>query len=82
MALCGIAILLLHRRAERHLYLTSEPGTLAAAVAFGGTSELSRIVNVKDTDEEMRTILADLHFGIDPVECTLACFACSSRNVL
>lgn len=59
--------MVLHRRAARNLILTTEPGTLAAAVALAGMSDLSHLLKGHDTEEEMRAMLADLRFGIDPV---------------
>lgn len=67
MALGGLAVLILHRKASRSLALTTEPGTLAAAVALGGASDMSHLLSGKDTEEEMRAMLADLQFTIDPV---------------
>lgn len=67
MALLGVAIAILHHRATRSLHLTSEPSTLASAVALAGQSDLGRILDGKDTKEEMHAILADLNFALDPV---------------
>lgn len=67
MALLGTLITILHHRASRNLHLTSEPGTLAAAIALAGMSDLAHILDGKDTLEDMHTILADLHFALDPV---------------
>lgn len=67
IALGGLAVVVLHRRAARQLILTSEPGTLAAAIALAGHSDMSQMLKGYDTEEEMRAMLADLRFTIDPV---------------
>lgn len=67
MAIIGAWVAVLHHRAARNLALTAEPGTLAAAIAVAGLSVIAHILDGKDTTEEMRAILADLHFTIDPV---------------
>jgi hypothetical protein len=67
MAIIGACVAVLYHRAARNLVLTAEPGTLAAAVAFAGLSVIAHILDGKDTEEEMRAMLADLHFTIDPV---------------
>lgn len=72
MALGGIAILLLHRKAQRTLALTSPPGTLAAAVAITGKTDLAHMIDGTDTEADMRVMLADLKFGIDTV--SFGCF--------
>lgn len=67
MAIIGISITIMHHRASRDLVLTSEPGTLAAAIALAGMSDLAQILDGKDTYDDMRAMLADLHFALDPV---------------
>lgn len=77
MALGGLVVLILHRKASRHLALTREPGTLAAAIALGGASDMSHLLRGKDTEEEMRAMLADLQFTIDPVCAIVIVVGCS-----
>src|SRR5690348_11311441 len=67
MAFGGILILVLHRRSRRGLTLATEPGTLAAAVAVAGNSDLPHLLDGKDTDAAMRAMLSDLNFGLDKV---------------
>jgi len=67
MAIIGTCVTVLYHRAARNLVLTAEPGTLAAAVALAGLSVIAHILDGKDTEEEMRAMLAGLHFTIDPV---------------
>jgi len=67
MAIIGACVTVLYHRAARNLVLTAEPGTLAAAVALAGLSVIAHILDGKDTEEEMRAMLVDLHFTIDPV---------------
>lgn len=67
MAIIGTSIAIMHNRASRDLVLTSEPGTLAAAIALAGMSDLAQILDGKDTYDDMRAMLADLHFALDPV---------------
>jgi hypothetical protein len=67
MATIGTCATILHHRAAQYLVLTTEPGTLAAAIALAGLSDIAHILDGKDTVEEMRAMLADLHFAIDPV---------------
>jgi len=77
IALGGLAVVFLHRQASRNLLLTSEPGTIAAAIALGGQSDMSHLLQGQDTEEEMRAMLADLKFTIDPVSSQVPP-ACSS----
>ncbi|KAF8311738.1 hypothetical protein DL93DRAFT_2229456 [Clavulina sp. PMI_390] len=66
MALLTFIVLILYRTASRHLALTAEPSTLAAAIALAGASDVGQLLSGKDTEGEMRAMLADLSFAIDP----------------
>jgi len=81
VAIFGTAILLLHREYSRQLQLTTEPGTLAASIALGA-SDVSYLLNGKDTKEDMRTMLADLQFTIDPVSVVPTRILASSHSFL
>lgn len=67
MAFMGVLITILHNRAARNLELTYEPGTIAAAVALAGLSDIAHILDGKDTLDDMHAMLTDLQFAIDPV---------------
>ena len=83
MAIIGTFVTILHHRAARYLVLTTEPGTLAAAIALAGLSDIAHILDSKDTPEEMQAMLADLHFAIDPVcDITISVLFRNSLNFL
>jgi len=65
VAIGGVFIFLFQWRDKRDLKLGTPPGTIAAAVAIAGQSELSYLLEGKDTAEEMEALLSDMTFGMD-----------------
>lgn len=67
MALIGVVILVRHRRADANCHMRQQPGTIAAAVALAGSSDLSVLVRPSDSIKDMGVILQDYTFKIDNV---------------
>ncbi|KAF8336843.1 uncharacterized protein EI90DRAFT_3119173 [Cantharellus anzutake] len=61
----SIFIIVLHHRDMTNLILGSPPGTIAAAVAVAGQSELPYLLAEKDTVTDIKTKLSGLSFSLD-----------------
>lgn len=65
VAIVGLGLHLLHRRARRDLYLAARPGTIASTVALTAHSEFADLLEPFDDRRRMTHKLEGLSFRID-----------------